>query len=119
MLSALHFNLTLSSVLVDSISVAVSRRVLSHVVTQLKTLPGQMSLELCIPLLNTLRPRMISFEEQVILKVNVSMRNSCLVMLSMWINNSKMFYYKWCFKMLYFNWSYSDDRAAPTCGFTL
>ena len=79
MLSALHFNLTLSSVLVDSISVAVSRRVLSHVVTQLKTLPGQMSLELCIPLLNTLRPRMISFEEQVILKVNVSMRISCLV----------------------------------------
>jgi len=60
-------NLTsfVDQLLVDSISVAVSRRVLSHVVTQLKTLPGDMSLELCIPLLNTLRPRMISFEEQM------------------------------------------------------
>ena len=60
-----QFRDLLDSILVDSQTVGVSRKVISHIVTTLKTLPEDRCLQFCGILSDALKLRVMSFEDQV------------------------------------------------------
>ena len=55
----------LESILIDSVSVGISRKVLSHVISKIKTLPKEQSLNFCSILTDALKLRLMSFEDQI------------------------------------------------------
>lgn len=58
-------NSFIESILIDSVSVGVSRKVLTHVITRVKTLPNDACLEYCGILAEALKLRLMSFEDQI------------------------------------------------------
>ena len=60
-----QFSEFLDAILVDSISVGVSRKVISHVVVKIKMLPVDECLIYCGILTEALKMRLMSFEDQV------------------------------------------------------
>jgi COP9 signalosome complex subunit 4 len=55
----------IESILIDSVSVGVSRKVFTHVISRVKTLPNDLCLEYCGILTEALKLRLMSFEDQI------------------------------------------------------